>query len=279
MHKKISLYIPAYNAASTIKQVLTGVFSQTRMPDEVLVVDDGSADDTAKISREFNVRLITHKKNRGLSASRNTAIRESQFELVAALDADCVPENDWLEKLYAFLSANPELKGVGGKVLEKNKRGLADQWRCVHMKQQWGDASLKCVPFLYGSNTLYCREVLRKLKYSESLRTNYEDVDLSERMKSAGLSFGYCAQAECKHLRKDSLLSVLSTYCRWTSNPDPFLKGKSFLRSGFSHLYYAWISFARLVRCDIHSARIKFLVIDMLYWPCYLHRFLFRRQR
>jgi len=84
---KISVVIPAYNAAHFLPRCLASVFSQTLQPEEVIVVDDGSTDDTAAVATRLGARVVG-RTNGGLSAARNTGVRSSAGDWVALLDAD-----------------------------------------------------------------------------------------------------------------------------------------------------------------------------------------------
>jgi glycosyltransferase involved in cell wall biosynthesis len=91
----ISVIIPAYNAASFIEETLRSVQAQTYGNLEILVVDDGSSDETWKIIELFSKKdprivPIKHEVNAGLAATRNTALKQAQGELIAFLDADDV---------------------------------------------------------------------------------------------------------------------------------------------------------------------------------------------
>jgi glycosyltransferase involved in cell wall biosynthesis len=85
----VSVIIPAYNAAATIAAAIESVLAQTRAPDEIIVVDDGSKDDTAAVVERFGpgVRLI-RQANAGCGQARNTGARESRGTWLAFLDAD-----------------------------------------------------------------------------------------------------------------------------------------------------------------------------------------------
>ena len=100
----ISVVIPAYNAAPYIREALESVLAQSYTNFEVIVVDDGSVDNTAQIVRDFGtaVRLV-QQKNRGLAAARNAAIKEAQGEIIAPLDADDLWEPVYLEIMIDFL--------------------------------------------------------------------------------------------------------------------------------------------------------------------------------
>ncbi len=97
MTMTIAVVIPAYNAAGYIRRAIDSVLAQTRRPDEIIVVDDGSTDDTATVVQSYGsgVRLI-RQANAGASAARNTGINAATSEWIAFLDGD----DEWLpEKL------------------------------------------------------------------------------------------------------------------------------------------------------------------------------------
>ena len=114
---RFSVVIPTRNRAATLRQTLAAVTAQDYPHYEVIVVDDGSTDDTAgMVAAEFpNVRLI-RQSNRGPAAARNRAIRESSGEVVAFTDDDCVPPGDWLTRLAEGYSRYPKVAGAGGRL-------------------------------------------------------------------------------------------------------------------------------------------------------------------
>ncbi len=94
----ISVVIPAYNAGEFISRAIDSVLSQSRRPDEIIVVDDGSTDETAGRIKKFGpeVRYI-YQKNAGASVARNRGIEEAGSEWIAFLDAD----DEWLAERLA----------------------------------------------------------------------------------------------------------------------------------------------------------------------------------
>jgi glycosyltransferase involved in cell wall biosynthesis len=98
----ISCLIPAYNAAPFLAEALESALGQTRPPDEIVVVDDGSTDDTAEIAARYPVRLI-RQANRGISGARNACVAAATGERIAWLDADDLWMPDHLERLEAIL--------------------------------------------------------------------------------------------------------------------------------------------------------------------------------
>lgn len=105
---QVSVVIPAYNAAETIEETLSSVVGQTYANLDIIVVDDGSKDDTASIVNERRlkdprIRLI-RKSNGGVSSARNVGIEESTAEFVAFLDADDLWHSTKISKQMAAMA-------------------------------------------------------------------------------------------------------------------------------------------------------------------------------
>lgn len=116
---RISVVIPAYNAAHFLPRCLESVFAQTLQPAEVIVVDDGSKDDTAAVAKKLGATVVS-RANGGLSAARNTGIQHSTGEWIGLLDAD----DRWLpEKLraqVAQIQADTVLVYTGIRIFDDN---------------------------------------------------------------------------------------------------------------------------------------------------------------
>lgn len=110
MNYRISIIIPTYQHAATIGACLDAALAQTRKPDEIIVVDDGSTDDTQAVLAPYRDRGVTviTQANAGSNPARNAGFAASMGELVMFCDADAVMTPDALEKLSAALDAHPE---------------------------------------------------------------------------------------------------------------------------------------------------------------------------
>ena len=107
MSLTISVVIPTYNYGRFIAEAIRSVFDQTLLPSEVIVVDDGSTDNTADIVREFReVVKYVRQENAGVCAARNRGVLESTGELIAFLDADDIWEPTKLELQAAKFEAD-----------------------------------------------------------------------------------------------------------------------------------------------------------------------------
>ena len=86
---RISVVIPSYNRAHTLQRALQSVFDQSSAVDEVILVDDGSTDDSATmVARDFPGVIVIRQPNAGVSAARNKGIEAAQYNWIALLDSD-----------------------------------------------------------------------------------------------------------------------------------------------------------------------------------------------
>jgi glycosyltransferase involved in cell wall biosynthesis len=130
---KISVVIAAYNASATLGRAIQSVLAQTRPADEIIVVDDGSADGTADIARQFGlgVRLIS-QSNGGASVARNTGIQNACGDWIAFLDAD----DEWLPVKLSlqeeWFKKHPDIDWGYGNFIPTNRNGKL--LKAVHQK-------------------------------------------------------------------------------------------------------------------------------------------------
>jgi GT2 family glycosyltransferase len=216
---KISAYIPCYNAEAYIAPTIQAMLDQTRPPDELLVIDDGSTDRTVEIASGYPVRLIRHASNQGLAAGRNTAFANARYELVAAVDADVIVETGWLEHL-AEAFADGSVAGSSGRLLEAHHDSAADCWRATHLAQDLGEGRMEIVwpspKRLGGFGSIFRKGAVERVGgYDTRYRTNYEDVDLCTRLLQAGYKLIFDPRATARHMRRDTLSSIVRTAWRW----------------------------------------------------------------
>jgi glycosyltransferase involved in cell wall biosynthesis len=106
---KITVIIPTYNRYNVLKRSLNSVYLQTHLPDEVIVVDDGSSDDTAKIQDDFPQIKYFYQKNSGVSCARNFGISKARYEWIAFLDSDDEWHQNKLQEQVFFHKQNPKI--------------------------------------------------------------------------------------------------------------------------------------------------------------------------
>ncbi len=105
----ISVIIPTFQHADSISACLDSVFAQTYSPIEVIVVDDGSTDNTQEVLKKYEGKIISIKQeNQGSNPARNRGFKEAKGEFVIFVDADVIMEKEMLEKMAKLLDAHPE---------------------------------------------------------------------------------------------------------------------------------------------------------------------------
>jgi glycosyltransferase involved in cell wall biosynthesis len=124
---KVTFFMPVYNRAHTIRESLDSVLAQTFKDFELLLIDDGSTDDSAAIIESYDdprIRLLRHEQNQGIPKTRNEGLREAAGEYLALLDSDDLAHPRRLEKQVRVLDENPRLAAVGSwlKTIDESGR-------------------------------------------------------------------------------------------------------------------------------------------------------------
>ena len=105
----ITVVIPTYNRYEFLQRALESVYSQSYMPSEVIIIDDGSTDSTSQIISQFPHAKYYFQKNSGVSSARNLGIKNSTCQWVAFLDSDDTWHVDKLREHVKFHKQNPEI--------------------------------------------------------------------------------------------------------------------------------------------------------------------------
>lgn len=274
MRYKISLYIPCYNAERYIARTIEAALRQTYPLDEIIVVDDGSTDETREIAARYPVRIITHDRNRGLPPARNSGFRTARNELVASLDADCVAAPDWLEKLVPHLD-DPRVGAASGRVEETHLDSIADRWRQAHLPLKWGSTQAVNPPFLFGANGLHRKSSMEEVGGYDETTWRVLDCDayMSRRLREQRYNLIYDPTALVKHIKQDTVRSVLYNRWGWWRQGVGAYSTRIRLRSILATFYRAHFRtmFFDHVSQDARSGRFALLWLDLLcllYMPC-----------
>jgi len=117
--ERVTVMIGAYNAGRYLAEAIASVLAQTHPAAQLVVVDDGSTDDTGAIAESYGPPVLAiRQENGGMAASRNRAIQEATGDFFAFLDADDRFRSDKLERQLAVFRDDPELDVVYGHVTE-----------------------------------------------------------------------------------------------------------------------------------------------------------------
>ena len=179
----ISVIIPAYNAQATLVETLASVLGQTRSPDEIIVVDDGSTDATADIAAAASVRVI-RQANSGPAIALNAGVAQATGDLLGFVDADDLWTNEKLALQSTMLEEQCEFDGVGGFVSE-----FLCPRNDPHDNARYRLLSLPEPSWLMGALLLRRQCFDRCANFAADLYAGYA-IDWYDRAREAGLIFG-----------------------------------------------------------------------------------------
>jgi glycosyltransferase involved in cell wall biosynthesis len=178
----LSVVIPSYNDAAMLRECLRALAAQTRQPDELIVVDNGSTDDTAEVARAAGARVIVEPA-RGVLRATAAGFDAATGDIIGRLDADSRPNPDWIARVMADFRADPTLDAVTGGGVFYGGRAL---WRFVG---RWGYLGGYIVSMrvvlgrtpLFGSNFALRREIWADVRgriHLDDPRT-HDDLDIT----------------------------------------------------------------------------------------------------
>ncbi len=178
-YMSISVIIPTYNRGYCISRAMDSILAQSHQPDEIIVVDDGSTDDSeALISTQYpQVRYLKHN-NRGVSAARNTGIRASNTEWIALLDSDDAWEPNKIELQMEALATDPDQR-----ICHTNEIWIRNGVRVNPMnkhQKQGGWIFKTCLPLccISPSSVMIHRDIFDTVGYFDENLPACEDYDL-----------------------------------------------------------------------------------------------------
>jgi glycosyltransferase involved in cell wall biosynthesis len=205
---RVSVVVCSFNGERTLADTLAGVCALEYPDCEVIVVDDGSTDETAAIAARFGARVVS-TENRGLSSARNTGMSEATGEIVAYTDDDARPDPHWLVYLVTAFRAGHHA-AVGGPNLPPPD-GLVPA--CVAAAPGGpqhvllSDNEAEHIP---GCNAAFLRRALHEVGgFDLRFRVAGDDVDLCWRLQDAGHTIGFAPAAVVWHHPRTSVRAYL----------------------------------------------------------------------
>lgn len=238
MQKKISVVIPAYNEEQYLVDALTALSDQEFPRDafEIIVVDNASTDKTSEIARTYGADKVILELRKGTNRARQTGLEQSEGEIVAFLDADCVPPKNWLEKIHSRLHSRKDTcVAIAGAYIfnwEKDESTMAImekmyQWIVMPAMSEVMGKIFKRGGVIIGGNFASFKENFLKTSGFDTSYTFFgDDASIAKRLGELG------------YIKFDPSLTVISSTRRFKREGllrTNFEYAKNYFKVMFSH--------------------------------------------
>jgi len=253
---KISFLVPAHNEQDSIEEAVRAIFNSKYPIEEVIVINDGSKDNTAgivkKLQKNYSKLKLLNKKNSGKADSLNKGIAIAKGELIAVVDADSYPEPEAVERMVGFFD-DKEVGAVTSCVFLKNRDTFFERLQEIeYIILAWTRKLLDFVDSVYVTNgplSIYRKSVLKEAGGFD-VNSITEDIELTWHI----LSLGYKTRMS---LASRVYTTVPSKFKRWWRQRVRWGQGgletiakyrKDFLRKGkFGLVVIPFVSFTFLM--------------------------------
>ncbi|KKR08569.1 MAG: Glycosyl transferase family protein [Parcubacteria group bacterium GW2011_GWC2_39_14] len=295
---KVSINLVTWNGAKYIDNCLRSVFAQTFKDYSILIIDNGSSDETLAIIKEQypQLKVIEHKKNIGFAKAHNQAIHWSKSDYVLLLNQDVVLASGYLNDLVNFLDNNSMAGSVAGKILrlqDEEKTNYIDSvglriyknYRVVDMGAgEVDEGQYDAITEIFGVSgalPVYRRKALEEIMYQqeyldESFFSYKEDVDLAHRLITAGWQSWRVPTAVAYHDRTVSSPYEKMTAVKVAQNRQKKSKFAKFY-SYRNHLYFLKKNLSRLTLAVFFYELVKAVYVllfeprNLRAWKDYFH--------
>ena len=217
---KVSVFVPVFNDDKNIEECINSLLYQTFSFDEILIVNDCSTDNTDKILKKFsNIKIINNKINKGISYTRNIAIKNCRNEIIAGVDSDVVLNKNWLHLMLENFLKNNAVYSCGN-IEEKFTQNKYNLWRSQRYPLNWGQKDMKNPPFVFTNNTLQYKYVWSQTggfeaKYS---KPGGDDIIYSNKVNNLFKDkIYYFSNVKSYHLADDNLFTLSNRVWRYHS--------------------------------------------------------------
>lgn len=211
----ISVVIRAYNEGAHLGRLLEGIAAQTRQPDQLILVDSGSTDDTIEIAKRGGVDDVVHiaKERFSFGRSLNMGCEAATGELILIPSAHVYPVYDtWIEHMVGPLEGDEEVAVSYGRQVGDHRTRYSEQ-RILNRWFPPTSIARQDHPFSNNANSCIRRSLWELEPYDEAL-TGLEDLDFARRVMERGSFVSYVAEAPVVHVHEESWSQIRNRYRR-----------------------------------------------------------------
>lgn len=182
----VSVVIIVRNMQDTIGACIKSIVEQN-IPEskyEIIVIDNNSTDKTREVVRQYPVKLFFEEKVGNFGGARNRGVKVSSGDIIAFIDADCIAEKDFLERVLTLHSSFPNVAGFGGATVNPYLRSKVARTIAYAQNGDWcASAPKRIVNYLPGCNSTYKKKTLVQAgMFPEG--TPSEDILLGDKVRA-----------------------------------------------------------------------------------------------
>lgn len=212
--QKLVVIIPAYNAKATLDDCLSGIASSSRQPDEVILYNDGSTDDTVEIANRYGVKIVTNDgAPKGPAAGRNICAENTDADLLVFIDADVQVHENSIGDLETALLSAPDIAAAFGSYDDAPRsQRLAALYANLRHHFYHQNSNREASTFWSGFGAIKREIFLAKKGYdTRFLQPSIEDVEFGVRLRNAGYRILLTPEAQAKHCKDWGLIQLWRT--------------------------------------------------------------------
>ena len=275
---KVSIIVPIYNVEKYLRKCLDSLVAQTLNEIEIILVNDGSKDDSKKIMKEYKNNypdkiICIYKENGGQGSARNEGLKVAKGKYIAYVDSDDWIDEKMIETMYNKAEkANYDILVCGTKVVNEKYEILQEEPAIMY------EENIKNL--LFGKmaiwNKIYRREILEKENYVFRTKKWYEDLDFTAKIILEDYNIGFIDEnfyyyverpnstMNNQNARKNlEILDAMNEIIKYYKNVDKY--EKSYQEIEFLAIYHIYITtIVRVIMIDEVDRKEKYKIISQL---------------
>ncbi len=226
---KFSAYIPCYNNEGEIARAVTSLREQEAPPEEIIVVDDGSTDGSAKAAESAGAIVIRHDSNLGRGATNATGIERCANELVALVGATCVLPPNFTKNAVKWFDDN-KVAAVCARIVVPSPVTVIERWAARHLYMTWLQDGVGHRSNFNSTGSMMRRShVLSVGNFDKRLR-HTEDGELGIRLDAAGFDIVSDPALTVISMKPQTFANIFERYWRWYAGTDERVSIKTYLK-------------------------------------------------
>jgi len=269
---KVSVIVPFYNSERYIKSCVEGLLQQSfpREQYEILMIDNNSTDTSIEIVRQYPVIRLLDERKQGAYAARNRGLQEAKGEVIAFIDADCVPSHDWLHEIMLAME-QPDLSIVLGQREFVGDSKLLSMFAAYEDEKHHYVFNSRKKELYYGhtNNMAVKKKLFEQLGPFVELPRGGDTIFVQQSVHKYSCELvQYCPRIQVRHLEIESLGKLFQKFSIYGHSrrgyshvlrQDPLTNGERFrvFRSVVRNRGYSWMESLMLM---------GFLGIGLGYW-------------